>query len=66
MRTWIKVLSWYTIVLAGLGILSVPFFWDVPLSAGEAILGVILTLPVLALGILVLVYLRRDKNQISR
>ncbi len=62
MLSWIKFLSWYTIVLLGLGILSVPFYYDVPLSLSEAILGVFLMMPVLAQCVLVLLHVRREQQ----
>jgi len=59
MRIWIRILGWYTSILVCLGLISVFFYYDVQMSVPEIILGSILVLPVLALGILSIIYTRR-------
>ncbi len=59
MRIWIKILGWYTSILVSLGLISVFFYYDVPMSVTDIVVGSILVVPVLALGVLSIVYVRR-------
>ena len=58
MRVWIQILGWYTSILVGLGLISVFFYYDVPMSITDIVVGSILVVPVLALGVLSIVYVR--------
>ncbi len=59
MRVWMKILGWYTSILVSLGLISVFFYYDVPMSVTDILVGSILVMPVLALGVLSVVYVRR-------
>jgi hypothetical protein len=59
MRIWMQILGWYTSILISLGLISVPFYYDVPMSVTEIVVGSILVVPVLALGVLSIIYARR-------
>ena len=59
MRVWMQILGWYTSILISLGLISVPFYYDVPMSVTEIMVGSIMVVPVLALGVLSIIYARR-------
>ncbi len=59
MRVWMQILGWYTSILVSLGLISVLFYYDVPMSVTDIVVGSILVMPVLALGVLSIVYVHR-------
>ena len=59
MRIWMQILGWYTSILVSLGLISVFFYYDVPMSVTDIVVGCVLVIPVLALGVLSIVYVRR-------
>jgi len=63
MKSWIKVLSWYTIVLMGLNTIALVFMGGkmVEYSSGLVAWSLLLYLPTIALAILALVFLRKGQ-----
>ncbi len=59
MRIWMQILGWYSSSLVSLGLISVFFYYDVPMSVTDIAVGSILVMPVLALGVLSIVYVHR-------
>ena len=60
MRTWVKMLAWYTIVVVVLQVncLSPQVFGGDPLADWEVVVGVTLAIPMLVFAILVLKVVR--------
>ncbi len=57
MRAWLSVLSWYTLIVGALSVLSAPFMIGkaVTYEAGGVAIMILFSAPIFALGVLGLV-----------
>jgi hypothetical protein len=62
MKKAIKILAWYSVILNSLNILVMPFLVNTTTlwSPGLVFLSSVLYAPIVAFGVLVLVYIRRQ------
>ena len=61
---WIllAVLAWYSAIIVVVAIVLSPLYVDGPLTATQVIVGSILSLPIIALALLTLRYLRQTRT----